>query len=227
MTVYEDEIEVRRPSVGTKVLGLACAILAVLGSFWGIVWFIRAYVEPPRVLMPAGLSLASRESTPAPAPMPDPKAAEPVPLIEAQTAPPLAAQPAPAPSPRAALAAQREAAEPPTGAVADRLAPINQIAVPPAAPALAPAQARAAPAPAESTAALTTDTEAEQGEQVVEESVPAIQGPAPLPRRKPTMTASARRSDPPLPRPRPDGQTAPQRVWTAVPPTDERFSTGQ
>jgi hypothetical protein len=46
MTVYEEEVEVRRPSgMSTKVLVLACAIMAVLGSFWGIVWFIRAYVE--------------------------------------------------------------------------------------------------------------------------------------------------------------------------------------
>src|SRR5512144_2671833 len=68
MTTFADEIEVRRPSVGTKVLILACAILAVLGSFWAIVWFIRAYVEPPRVMMPAPMALAASESTPAPAP---------------------------------------------------------------------------------------------------------------------------------------------------------------
>ena len=61
MTVYEEEVEVRRPSgMSTKVLVLACAIMAVLGSFWGIVWFIRAYVEPPRVMMPAPLVLAAR-----------------------------------------------------------------------------------------------------------------------------------------------------------------------
>src|ERR1043165_7883307 len=69
MTAYEEEVEVRRPSgVGTKVLILACAILAVLGSFWGIVWFIRSYVEPPRVMMPAPLMLAAPESRPVAAP---------------------------------------------------------------------------------------------------------------------------------------------------------------
>ena len=69
MTVYEEEVERAAPfGVGTKVLVLACAILAVLGSFWGIVWFIRAYVEPPRVMMPAPLVLAAKESVPAPAP---------------------------------------------------------------------------------------------------------------------------------------------------------------
>jgi hypothetical protein len=37
------------------------------------------------------------------------------------------------------------------------------------------------------------------------------------------MTAQ-RRNDPPLPRPRPDGQVAPpQSVFTAVPTTDDRY----
>jgi hypothetical protein len=212
MTVYEDEIEVRRPSVGTKVLGLACAILAVLGSFWGIVWFIRAYVEPPRVLAPAPLTLAAQESTPVTIPAADP-------------------QPAPAPQPLTQLAgpAPREAAEPATasGAVADRWAPMSQFGAAPASPA-PPAPPTAPPVPTESApAALATGTADAEVEQVVEESVPAIQGPAPLPRRKPTMTAAVKRTDPPLPRPRPDGQTAPQSVLTAVPTTDDRYSAGQ
>ena len=44
---YVDEVEVRHASVGTKVLAFACGIFAVLGSFWAIVSFIRAYVEAP------------------------------------------------------------------------------------------------------------------------------------------------------------------------------------
>jgi hypothetical protein len=57
--------------------------------------------------------------------------------------------------------------------------------------------------------------------------VPAISGPPPLPRRKPMVTAAVRtRTDPPLPRPRPDGP-APQSVWTAVPTTDDRYQAGQ
>jgi hypothetical protein len=119
-----------------------------------------------------------------------------------------------------------EAAEPSaSGAVADRWAPMNQFAPAPASP---PPPARAtSPAPVEKSApaALATGTQAFESDQVVEESVPAINGPAPLPRRKPTMTASFKRADPPLPRPRPDGQTAPQSVWTAVPPTDDRYPT--
>src|ERR1044072_4406368 len=115
MTVYEEEVEVRRPSgVGTKVLVLACAILAVLGSFWGIVWFIRAYVEPPRVMMPAPLVLAARESTPAPAPPPraEAKPAEqaPPPVIEAQAAPAVPAAPP----------AARNTEPSPAGTIADR-----------------------------------------------------------------------------------------------------------
>ena len=65
---FVDEVEVRRASVGTRVLAFACGILAVLGSFWAIVWFIRAYVEAPRVNIPAPMLLASSESRPAPAP---------------------------------------------------------------------------------------------------------------------------------------------------------------
>ena len=65
---YVDEVEVRHASVGTKVLAFACGIFAVLGSFWAIVWFIRAYVEAPRVNIPAPMVLAAGESRPAPAP---------------------------------------------------------------------------------------------------------------------------------------------------------------
>jgi len=236
MTVFEDQIEVRRPSVGTKVLGLGCAILAVLGSFWGIVWFIRAYVEPPRVLMPAALTLAAQESTPVPTPVAETQPAETNPAVETRAAliqpDAQAAAPAPptqvaGPAPRASA---REAPEPATasGAVADRWAPMNQFGAPPASPAPPPAAMTAPPAPAESApAGLATGTPDAEVEQVVEESVPAIQGPAPLPRRKPTMTAAVKRTDPPLPRPRPDGQTAPQSVWTAVPTSDDRYSAGQ
>ena len=60
---YVDEVEVRHASVGTKVLAFACGIFAVLGSFWAIVWFIRAYVEAPRVIIPAPMVLAAGEST--------------------------------------------------------------------------------------------------------------------------------------------------------------------
>src|SRR5437588_9854792 len=86
MTVYEDEIPARRRGVGTKVLALACGILAVLGSFWGIVWFIRSYVEPPRVMMPAGVKLASRDSFPVAAPA-TPIAADPTVHGQIQPAP--------------------------------------------------------------------------------------------------------------------------------------------
>jgi hypothetical protein len=101
---------------------------------------------------------------------------------------------------------------------------MNQVTAPPAtAPAPPPALS---PAPSESApAALATGTPETDIEEVAEGSVPAIQGPAPLPRRRPTMTAS-RRNDPPLPRPRPDG-AAPQSVWIAVPTTDDRYPAGQ
>ena len=221
MTVYEEEVEARRPSgMGTKVLILACAILAVLGSFWGIVWFIRSYVEPPRVMMPAPLVLAARESVPAPAPPPRVQAqpAEtqaPPPVIEAQAAP---APPAPvtsAPPPAAA----RNAEPSPSNPIADRWSAMDQFA-PAAGPAPAPPPAPMA-APVESAPAALAAS-APDPDEVVEGSVPAIEGPAPLPRRKPIVTAARRTADPPLPRPRPEGAAQPS-VWTAVPTTDDRF----
>jgi hypothetical protein len=220
------------------VLVFAIAILAALGSFWAIVWFIRSYVEPPRVMLPAPMILAARESTPVPPPAraPDPKAEEPVRTgsvtgtVTAQAPP--AAAPAPA-LPAPAAPARREAAEP-SASVADRWAPITQTGAPvvfapaPVAPAVpappaspAPAAADEPPPSASAPAALATG--AAEIEEVAEGSVPAIEGPAPLPRRKPSQTAAVKRSnDPPLPRPRPDGP-APQSVWTAVPTTDDRF----
>jgi hypothetical protein len=82
---YVDEVEVRRASVGTKVLAFACGIFAVLGSFWAIVWFIRTYVEAPRVNIPAPMALAASESRPAPAPE-----SRVIPKAEAAEAPPAA-----------------------------------------------------------------------------------------------------------------------------------------
>jgi hypothetical protein len=231
---FQDEVEVRRASRGTRVLGFGCAVLAVLGSFWGIVWFIRAYVEAPRVNIPAPIQLASRESVPLPAPAP--KAAE-MPAPRPPAAPAVAAQSpaAPAVAPAAPVPAAPMAAAPapnsdvsPAGAIADRWFTGNQFGIVTNA---APAPAAPPPAPVDvqpantAPAALATHTpDAEPPiEEVAEGSVPAIAGPAPLPRRKPIMTASAKRNDvTPLPRPRPDGP-APQSVFTGVPSSDERF----
>jgi hypothetical protein len=220
MTVYEEEVEARRPSgMGTKVLVLAGAILAILGSFWGIVWFIRAYVEPPRVMLPAPLVLAAKESVPAPAPPPRAEvrpAETPPAVIEAQAAP---AQPALAVPPPAARNAEPAASNP----IADRWSAMDQFA-PSAGPAPAPAPPPPpAPvaAPIESApAALATTTP--DPDEIVESATPAIEGPPPLPRRKPIVTAARRTVDPPLPRPRPEGAAQPS-VWTAVPTTDDRF----
>jgi cytoskeletal protein RodZ len=256
VTTYEDEIEVRRPSVGTKVLILACAILAVLGSFWGIVWFIRAYVEPPRVMIPAPMALASRNSTPVPAPEPAPAAtlaaitpaaietpaappaqtaapamaassSSSAPLVsEARAAP--ASRPA-AQAPAAPAAAPREASQPSASdAVADRWAPINQFNAPPqAAPVPPPAQpAEQAAEPASAATASAPEKPEADADMVAESAVPAIEGPAPMPRRRPIMTAS-RRADPPLPRPRPEAAGGQPSVWIAVPSPDDRYQAGQ
>lgn len=232
---YAEEPEVTRTAVGTKVLMFGFAILAVLGSFWSIIWFIRSYVEPPRVMLPAPMALAAQESTPVVPPAPttppvsspstDNAAPDTVPTASTPAAPPV---PPPASEPPAA-----------SGAVADRWFPVNQLAAPAQNSAAASTPAPAAPLPETDPAptppadatpttsvatALATPPENDAVEEVVEGSVPAIPGPAPLPRRRPTMTASAakRNADPPLPRPRPDGP-APQSIWTAVPTTDDRY----
>jgi cytoskeletal protein RodZ len=252
---YIDEAEVRRPSRGTKVLGFGVAILLVLGSFWGIVWFIRSYVEPPRVMMPSPLALASRDSTPVA--LPSPPQTKRTEAVAAR-----AAAPAAAVAPVAADPTDRGAT---TGGIADRWAPLSLAATaptqvapatreavlapsaqmapsaqtatsapmaPPPSIAAAPATlAEPAPLPTISAAtSLTTRIAApdpDAAEEVVESFIPAIRNPAPLPRRKPVMTASTAKrnnAEPPLPRPRPDGP-APQSVFTAVPVADERFPT--
>ena len=226
MTVYEDEIPARRRGVGTKVLALACGILAVLGSFWGIVWFIRSYVEPPRVMMPAAVRLASRDSIPVPAPPADSRLNEAAPAVESAQAAPAPAPAAPPAAPPARAAPSATEADQAAGPVAERWGPMNQFAPTPAVapvPAPAPPPVVSAPAPSDTApVALTTAAPEKDADEVVEGTVPAITGPAPLPRRRPVMTAQ-RRTEPPLPRPRPDGQVAPQSVFTAVPITDERY----
>jgi fused signal recognition particle receptor len=204
-----DEAEIRRTSVGTKVLMVGLAVLAVLGSFWSIVWFIRSYVEAPRISM-APMALAARESAPVtPTPV-TPTPVRSVTITPAKAQP--AADPPAAPAPVTAEAAPRAA-----DAINDRWMPMT----PPPAPEPAPV----APPETSVPAALASPAETDPPvDEVAESSIPAISGAAPLPRRKPTQTAAVRprSSDPPLPRPRPDGP-APQSVWTAVPTTDDRF----
>jgi hypothetical protein len=219
---YQDEAEMRRTSVGTKVLMFACAILAVLGSFWTIVWFIRAYVEAPRVGIPATMALAARETAPVVPPTPT-IAPTPIGTAEAQpaTSPPAARQmtaesaPAAVPNiePAGSGKSPREGEPSANGAIADRWLPT-------APPAAEPAPAPTTTAPV---ALATAPDDNPPVEEVAESSVPVISGATPLPRRKPTQTAAVRsRLDPPLPRPRPDGP-APPSVWTAVPTSDDRF----
>jgi hypothetical protein len=229
---FQDEVEVRRASRGTKVLGFGVAVLAVLGSFWGIVWFIRAYVEAPRVNMPAAIVLASRDSVPVPAPPPrvaDTKARDTKAPVtgapERPTAAPVTTTQASAPSPTASVQASADSS--PAGAIADRWFSGNQFGIttnaapPPPAP---PPAVDAQPANTAPAALATTTPDGEQPiEEVAEGSVPAITGPAPWPRRKPMITANVKRTETtPMPRPRPDGP-APQSVWTGVPSSDERF----
>ncbi len=173
MTYQDEAVEVRRTSVGTKVLIFACAILAVLGSFWSIVWFIRAYVEAPRVGIPPALALAARDTAPvvppaptvAPAPM-NGAAAQPASVLPAPPAATAEAAADKAPAPKAAREAE------PSVSLSDRWLPAT-----PAPQAEQPASAQAAPA-----AEIAAAPEAEPPvDDVAESSVPAISGPAPLP----------------------------------------------
>ena len=106
--------------------------MAVLGSFWAIVWFIRAYVEAPRVNIPAPMVLAAGESRPAPAPesrvIPQAEAAPAALVVQVQaksTTPPVAAAAA-----KNSPAASRKAEPSAAGAVADRWFPMNQLGAP-------------------------------------------------------------------------------------------------
>lgn len=213
MTYQDEAVEVRRTSVGTKVLIFACAILAVLGSFWSIVWFIRAYVEAPRVGIPQAIALAARDTTPV---VPPAATAAPAPIMNSNSPANGAAAPAQTTPQQAAETATAPKADQSSTSISDRWLPA---APAPAQPVEQPAQTQTAPT--ETAAAPEAEPPADE---VAESSVPAIAGPAPLPRRKPTQTALAKRADPPLPRPRPDGP-APQSVWTAAPTSDDRFPT--
>jgi hypothetical protein len=207
-----DEAEIRRTSVGTKVLMVGLAVLAVLGSFWTIVWFIRSYVEAPRISM-APMALAARDSAPV-----TPTPVRSVTITPAEAQPP--ANPPAKPRPVMAEAAPRADQPRATDAISDRWMPLT-----PPAPSPAPEPPPAAASQTTEPAALAMPADNDpSAEEVAESAVPAISGAAPLPRRKPTQTAAVRprNSDPPLPRPRPDGP-APQSVWTAVPTSDDRF----
>ena len=216
---FGDREKDRRAKVGTKVLAFGFAIFAVLGSFWTIVWFIRSYVEPPRVTISPALALAALDSKPVLAPAPSKlspsstaSSAAAIPAVK-----PIMAEAAPANPP----AVQAAPAEQPTasGSIADRWMPMTP----------APASEPAAAAPqSETTASVPAPAAEATADEIAESAVPAISGPAPLPRRKPMQTAAvrARTADPPLPRPRPDGP-APQSVWTPVPSSDDRYQAGQ
>src|SRR5437588_5575712 len=155
---FQQEAEMRRPSVGTKVLMVGFAVLAVLGSFWTIVWFIRAYVEAPRVGIPAAIALAARESEPVVPAAPTTRPAS-------TMADPQAAIPPTAPAAEQARPAQAQAETAASGAIADRWLPT----IPPPSPSAEPIPAVASPAPA--ALAITSDNEPTL-EEVAESSVP-------------------------------------------------------
>src|SRR5690349_18894218 len=79
---YDENRKVRRPSILPKVLLGGFAVFMALGSFWGMIWFVRSLAEPPRVMALKPAALASSESRPV--------------LVKAEAAAPVVPAPAPA-----------------------------------------------------------------------------------------------------------------------------------
>ncbi|PWB63290.1 MAG: hypothetical protein C3F17_09775, partial [Bradyrhizobiaceae bacterium] len=63
---YDEIRRRRRPSVLPKLLLGGFAVFIALGSFWGMIWFVRSLAEPPRVAVLKPALLASSESRPVP-----------------------------------------------------------------------------------------------------------------------------------------------------------------
>lgn len=238
---YVDTSEVRGRSMSAMVLVFGLVVFAALGSFWTIVWFIRSYVEPPRVGGPLPMSLASRESRPVPASFmrpPAPRPAEPQPVASAPrqtTEPPAAAPSASAPS----------TIDLPRSGVADRWAPMNGAAAALASTplrstlAIEPPLTPVVPAPGSTAPIVEQPVQPAQvpqsafgpeADEIVASLQPAISGIVPKPRPRPTISAPVRQrsNEPPLPRPRPDGSAAaPPSAFSAVPVADDRYPQQQ
>ncbi|MCZ7657181.1 MAG: hypothetical protein M5U07_04685 [Xanthobacteraceae bacterium] len=69
-----------------KLLLGGFAVFIALGSFWGMIWFVRSLAEPPRVAVLKPALLASSESRPVPPAPAEPAPAEPAPAKPAQAA---------------------------------------------------------------------------------------------------------------------------------------------
>lgn len=205
-----------------RLCGFTLVIFAALATFWAVNW-LRSAVREPRALAAAQMTLASDEARPAPAPPREDLAI---------------ATLAWAPASRSLYGVDSI-----YDAVAIRWTPLSSIES--VAPAAAPAPARLVPATAVpvateavTTAAVTTaaattaavatapatraDPGAADDHPVAEAAMPAILGPVPLPRRKPTLTALAPRDTPPLPRRRPTG-SARQSLFAPVGTHDDRY----
>ncbi len=202
-------------SESTKVMIFGCAILAVLFSFWGIVWFIRSYVEPPRVMLPgADLACLRRKHRNHTARTQAGFIAEPYRRVRHAEAP--AAEGRVGAS-RPRRTCRRSTCRAPSTSLADRWAPVNQFATPAPTPAPGPPPAAEAGDRRHRLADHERAAPSRRSRRSRRAPYRRSRAPRPLPRRKPVMTAQVKRAntDPPLPRPRPDGQVAPQSVRTA------------
>jgi hypothetical protein len=215
---YDENRKVRRPSVLPKVLLGGFAVFTALGTFWGMIWFVRSIAEPPRVMALKPAVLASSEARLVPV-----KADIPAPAAQAPAAQARAAQPPAAPVPSAPVqaAAPVAPAAKPTDGLAERWSAIENVR-----PALERPQARPAEEPKPVATLAITAPPPPPIEAPRPAAVPAgtpMAGPIPLPRPRPSPNLVAR-ADPAVPLPRPRPETAPEPVLAEpVVQADERY----
>lgn len=158
----------------------AAVVVPVLACLAGVTWFIRAYISPPTIAIPAPMGLAAAQRPPERVERPVVPPSAPVPAA----AGPPPAQPAPAPAQPALRAAFAAATAPPPFPPAPSREPLT-----------ASTAAHADPQRSLSAAAASTTSEIH---------VAPIAGPIPLPKpRRQASIASAGTVPLPLPRPEP------------------------
>jgi hypothetical protein len=220
---YDENRKVRRPSVLPKVLLGGFAVFMALGSFWGMIWFVRSIAEPPRVmaLKPAVLASSEARLVPVKNEIPAPAAQAPAAQAPAAQAPAAPAPAAPVPAAPVRTAAPVAPAAKPTDGLAERWSAIENVR-----PALERPQGRPAEEPKPVATLAITAPPPPPIEAPLPAAVPAgtpMAGPIPLPRPRPSPNLVAR-AEPAVPLPRPRPETAPEPVLAEpVVQADERY----
>jgi hypothetical protein len=203
---YDENRKVRRPSVLPKVLLGGFAVFMALGTFWGMIWFVRSIAEPPRVMALKPATLASSEARLVPV------------KAEAPTPPAPAAAAAPA---RVPAAAPVSPPVKPTDGLAERWSAIENVR--PMVERPRPAEEPKPVATLAITAPPPPPIEAPRTTPAAGPASTPIAGPVPLPRPRPNPSLVAR-AEPAVPLPRPRPETAPEPVPAEpVVQADERY----